>query len=188
MLNTFTLSFDQPLKNFDSSKLQLSTDSAFVSEKNYSWTVDSLHKKITLKINWKDGTRYNLILDKEFAQDTAGRTLLKTDTLNFTTRKQTDYASVKINFTNFDTAKNSVLLFVQGGQVVKSFPLTTANFSQTLFTPGEYEIRILSDKNKNGVWDAGDFFDKRKQPELVKPVNKKITIKTNWENEFDITL
>jgi len=188
LLKTFTISFEHPLKNFDSTKLQLSTDSAFVPEKNYSWTLDSLNKKISLKINWKDGAHYNLILDKEFAQDTSGRKLLKTDTLKFTTRKQTDYGSLKINFKNFDASKNPVLQFVQSGQVINSFPLTSENFTQTIFPPGEYELRLLADKNKNGIWDAGDFFNNRKQPELVKPVNNKITIRANWDNEFEITL
>lgn len=188
LLKTFTISFEQPLKNFDSSKLLLSTDSAFVPEKNYSWELDSLHKKISLKINWKDGAHYNLILDKEFAQDTAGRKLLKTDTLKFTTRKRADYGSFKISFKNFDASKNPVLQFVQNGQIINSFPLTSENFTQSLFPPGEYELRMLADKNKNGIWDAGDFFNNRKQPELVKPVNNKITIKANWDNEFEITL
>ena len=188
LVKIFTLGFDVPLKNFDSTKLKLSTDSAFVPVKNYSWELDSLHKKISLKIDWKENTLYNLVLEKEFAQDTAGRKLLKTDTLNFVTRKLADYATIKINFKNFDTLNNPVLLFIQNGQIAKSYPLTSASFSQALFIPGEYELRVLTDKNKNGIWDPGDFFNKRKQPELVKPVNNKITIKANWDNEFEITL
>jgi len=188
LLKTFAISFDIPLKNFDSSKLVLSTDSTFIPEKSYSWEIDSTNKKISLKINWKEGTRYNLILDKEFAQDTLGHKLLKTDTLNFITRKLADYATIKINFNNFDTLNNPVLQFVQGNQIVNSFPLSSAIFSQALFTPGEYELRVLNDKNKNGIWDAGDFFNNHRQPELVKPVNNKITIKANWDNEFEITL
>ena len=46
----------------------------------------------------------------------------------------------------------------------------------------------LFDENKNGIWDAGKFFGKHKQPELVKPIERKITVKANWENEFDISL
>ena len=187
LLNPFTLSFEQSLKNFDTTKMMLSTDSAYVPEKNYSWQPDSLNKKITLIIKWKENTNYNLILDKEFAEDTAGRKLLKTETLNFATKKQTEYGTVRINFSNFDLTKNPVLLFLQSGQIVKSYTLTTASFSQPLFFPGEYELRMLNDENKNGIWDPGDFFGKRKQPELVKPIDKKITIKANWDNEFEIT-
>jgi len=187
LLGDFSIKFEQPLRNFDSTKLQLSTDSAFHSTPA-SWQMDSLRKKLTLKINWKENTLYNLILDKDFADDSLGRKLLKTDTISFTTRKQTDYGSLKLSFTNIDLSKNPVLQFSQGGQVLKTFPLNTAELNQLLFNPGEYELSILYDANKNGHWDPGNFFEGRKQPELVKPLNKKITVRTNWDNEFEIKL
>ena len=187
LLGNFNLNFEQPLRNFDSTKLQLSTDSAFNSIPA-SWQMDSLKKKLTLKINWKENTLYHLILDRDFAEDSSGRKLLKTDTINFTTKKQADYGSLKISFTNIDISKNPVLQFSQNGSIIKTFPLSNAELYQSLFIPGEYELSILYDKNKNGHWDPGTFFGKRKQPELVKPLNKRITIRPSWDNEFEITL
>jgi hypothetical protein len=187
LLGSFNLNFEQPLRNFDSTKLQLSTDSAF-NPMPASWQMDSLKKKLILKINWKENTLYHLILDKDFADDSSGRKLLKTDTISFTTRKQADYGSLKISFTNIDLSKNPVLQFSQGGQVIKTFPLSSTELNQPLFNPGEYELSILYDANKNGHWDTGKFFEGRRQPELVKPLNKKITVRSNWDNEFEITL
>ena len=187
LLGDFTIKFEQPLRNFDSTKLQLSTDSAFNSTPA-SWQMDSLRKKLALKITWKENTLYHLILDKDFAEDSAGRKLLKTDTISFTTRKQADYGSLKISFTNIDLSKNPVLQFSQGGQVIRTFPLNASELYQPLFNPGEYELSILYDANKNGHWDPGRFFEGKKQPELVKPLNKKLNIRTNWDNEFEITL
>ena len=185
LLGNFTLSFDHPLRNLDTSKLQLSTDSIF-NPVPASWEMDSLKKKLTLKINWKENTLYNLILDKEFAEDTSGRKLNKTDTISFTTKKQADYGTIRISFTNINLAQNPVLQLSQNGQLVKTFPLTTAELYQPLFSPGEYELSILYDENKNGRWDPGQFFGVKKQPELVKPLNKKINIRASWENEFEI--
>jgi hypothetical protein len=187
LLGNFNLNFEQPLRNLDTSKLQLSTDSSF-NPTPASWQMDSLKKKLTLKTNWKENTLYNLILDKDFAEDSSGRKLLKTDTISFTTKKQTDYGSLKISFTNIDLSKKPVLQFSQNGQVVKTFPLSATELYQTLFNPGEYELSILYDENGNGHWDPGKFFGGRKQPELVKPLNKKITIRSSWDNEFEITL
>ena len=150
--------------------------------------MDSLKKKILLNIKWTENTRYNIILDKEFATDTSGRKLLKTDTLIFTTKKQSDYGAVKITFNKLDLSENPVLLFIQSEKISYSFPLSGLEFSQALFLPGEYELRILNDRNKNGKWDTGDFFGKRIQPERVKPIEKKITIKPNWDNDFEIKL
>ena len=187
LLDSFNLNFEQPLRNFDSTKLRLSTDSAF-NPTPASWQMDSLKKKLTLKITWKENTLYHLILDKDFADDSSGRKLLKTDTISFTTKKQADYGSLKVSFTNIDLSKNPVLQFSQNGQVKKTFPLNSTELNQSLFNPGEYELSILYDANKNGRWDPGNFFEGRKQPELVKPLNKKITVRPNWDNEFEIKL
>ena len=187
LLGDFYLSFERPLRNIDTTKIQVSSDSTF-NPISSRWEIDSLKKRLTLKTAWKESTRYNLILDKDFAEDSSGRKLLKTDTLNFTTRKQTDYGSLKISFTNIDLSKNPVLQFSQNGTVVKTYPLNAAELYQSLFSPGEYDLSILYDENKNGHWDPGKFFEGKKQPELVKPLNKKITIRSNWDNEFEITL
>jgi len=183
----FSINFERPLRNIDTAKMQLSTDSTFTPVPA-SWEMDSLDKKLTLTTTWKENTLYNLILDKDFAEDTLGRKLLKTDTLNFTTKKLADYGSVKVSFINIDLSQNPVLLFSQGDQVIKSFPLTTTEVYEQLFKPGEYDLSILYDKNKNGRWDPGQFFVEKKQPELVRPLNKKITIRANWDNEFEISL
>ena len=187
LLGDYNLIFERPLRNLDTTKLQVSTDSTFNPVAS-SWEIDSLKKKLSLKTTWKESTRYNLILDKDFAEDSSGRKLLKTDTLNFTTRKQEDYGSLKISFTNIDLSKNPVLQVSQNGTVVKTFPLSTSELYQPLFNPGEYELSILYDENKNGHWDPGKFFEGKKQPELVKPLNKKINVRSNWDNEFEIKL
>jgi len=189
LLGDFIMSFDQPLRNFDSSKLSLSTDSTFAPAIAYRFIKDSTNKKLQLIHTWKENTVYHLILDKDFADDSSGRKLLKTDTLTFTTNKVSDYGALKIVFHNFDLSKNPVLQFVTNSSIFKSFPLISADFSQPLFLPGEYELRILYDDNKNGVWDAGEFFGKHRQPEIVKPLGRRsITVKKSWQNEFDIAL
>ena len=71
--------------------------------------------------------------------------------------------------------------------VKESYPLTSTEWSKKLMDPGEYEIRILFDDNKNGKWDPGNYKEKR-QPEKAVTLEKKITIKANWDNEVDITL
>lgn len=188
LLDSLKLTFEQPLKTLDTSLLHFSTDSVFTPVTGYHFFTDTTQKKLTLVYNWKENTHYNLILEKEFAQDTLGRALLKTDTLKFKTKKITDYGNIRFRFKNFDASVNPVLLFVQNESVVRSFPLTAAQLDLSIFPPGEYELRVLYDRNKNGRWDPGQFFGKHIQPEIVKPVGRKVTIKPNWDNEFDIQL
>ena len=101
---------------------------------------------------------YHLIMDKEFAEDSLGRKLLKTDTLHFTTKKLSDYGRLKMRLRNLDLTKNPVLQFVQNGNVIRSASLTSIDYQESLFLPGEYELRLLFDENRNGKWDPGEFF------------------------------
>lgn len=188
LLVNFQMIFEQPLRMFDSTKIRLYTDSAFNPVASYQFKKDSSNKKLLLNVEWKENTLYQVIMDKEFAEDSNGKKLLKTDTLSFTTKKLSEYGSLKIKFRNFPADKNPVLQFVQNETIYKSFPLGSNEFSQQLFLPGEFELRILYDNNKNGKWDPGEFFGKHKQPEIVMPVERKISIKTAWQNEFEIAL
>jgi hypothetical protein len=113
---------------------------------------------------------------------------LKTDTLSFTTKALTEYAKLSLRLRNLDLSRNPVLQFIKDGDLKKSFPLTGPQFSQPLFEPGEYNLRVLYDDNKNGRWDPGDFFGKHKQPEIVKPLTRKITVRVNWDDTIEIAL
>ena len=188
LLGNFMITFEQALRSFDSTKIKLYTDSTFIPVADYTFLKDSTNKKVTLINTWKENTAYHIILDKDFAADSAGKKLLKTDTLHFQTKKMADYGSLQLKFKNLDTARHPVLLIVQNENILKLVPLKIAGFSQALFLPGEYELRILYDDNNNGTWDPGQFFGKHKQPELVKPVERKITVKPAFQNEFEIIL
>jgi hypothetical protein len=189
MLQKFSLLFERPLRKFDSAKVRFVTDTTYTPVTGYTWSKDSTKKKVTLNYTWTENTLYHLILQKDFAADTLGQQLLRADTISFTTMKNSDYGKLIIRFRNLDLSKNPVLQFVQAGDVKISFPLTGEVFSQAFFLPGEYDLRLLYDANKNGVWDPGQFFGKHKQPEIVKPVSeRKVIVKKNWDNDFEIRL
>jgi hypothetical protein len=185
LLGNLELSFVTPLKTFDSTKISF-TDSTFTPIGNYTLLMDSLKKQVSLVYNWKPDFDYRLILQQDFAEDTLGRKLLKTDTISFKTKAEAEYGSLRIRIPGLDLSRNPVLLFVQGEKVVKSFPFTTNQFYNKLFLPGDYELRILYDENRNGIWDPGSFFGKRKQPEKVVLLNRKVTVKANWDKEETI--
>jgi len=187
LLSNFNFKFETPLKFFDSTKISISTDTTYdpITEP-FRWKKDSTNTTVELITEWKENTSYNIIFETDFAEDTLGHRILKKDTLSFQTREKKSYAELKLTFLKLELDKNPVLQFIQNNAVVHSHTFTSNQFTSSLFNPGEYELRILFDENKNGVWDTGDFFGKRKQPELVKPIEIKITVKANWENEIKI--
>jgi hypothetical protein len=188
LLSPLTLSFEQPLKIYDSTGIGLYADSTFTKITNCTIVKDSSNKKIIITTPWEENRIYHLILNKDFATDSTDKKLIKTDTLNFKSKRKLDYGSVKLRLKKIDLKLNPVLQFTQQDKVVYSVVLQGAEYSNELFQPGEYQLRILIDKNKNGKWDSGDFFNGKKQPEKVIPIEKKITIKAAWTKEFDVEI
>lgn len=188
LLDTFHFQFRAaPLKYFDSSKVIL-TSETYTPLTGYRFVMDTSKQKVTLLYPWAENTQYRLIIDTAFAEDTAGNKLVKTDTLDFQTAKESEYGLVRLRIMNLDFTQNPVLLFVQSDQVKFSYPLKSREFYARLFQPGEYELRLLFDTNRNGVWDPGEFFGKHIQPEKVRLIPRKLNVKANWDNEVDITL
>lgn len=186
LLSPLVLAFETRIAQFDSSSIQL-TDTAFRPLTGYSLSFDSTRTKLMLINLWQENTGYKLIIPKTAIADSAGTTLAKNDTLSFTTKRERDYGSIKLRFSNIDASKNPVLQLVQNDVVVESIIITQREWTRKLYKPGEYELRVLYDTNKNGVWDTGNYF-KKLQPEIVKPLDRRLNIKANWDNEVDITL
>jgi hypothetical protein len=184
----FVLTFQTPLRRYDSAQMALSIDSTFTPV-SFTTLLDTSRTQLSVRSQWREGAPYHLVLEKEFAEDTSGRRLLKSDTLNFTTKKLSDYGTLRLRIRNADTARRPVLQFVQSSQVVFSAPLPAGGvFTARLFNPGDYELQILYDTNGNGKWDPGQFFGTKRQPEIVVPVTQRINVKAAWDNEFERSL
>ena len=187
LLNNLELTFGQPIKTYDTTKVTL-VNKDFSLVNSYSIVADTNNTRFTIAYNWPPGTDFNLIIDKDAFTDSAGLTLARNDTIKFSTKQNEDYGSVRIRFRNLDLSKNPVLQIVQNDKIIESSPLTTSEWSRKLYNPGDYDLRILYDDNKNGKWDPGKFFGVHKQPEIVIPINTKFSVRANWDNQPDITL
>ena len=186
IISDLTLEFNKPLKNFDKQKILL-TDTLNKVVKNISVTLDTSRRKVTVNTRWNEDAVYKLIILKDFATDSTGVSLTKSDTIRYTTKKESDYGIIKLTFLNYDQTKNPVLQFLVNNELVASYPLTSSIWNAPLFNAGEYELRILYDDNKNGKWDAGNFATK-KQPEKVYSISQKLAVRGNFEKDVDIEL
>lgn len=188
LLDSLRFTFELPLKSLDSAGIRLCTDSSFQRSDPPILLLDSTKKIVTLATAWKENTDYHLILEKTFATDTAGRQLLKTDTLSFRTKKRSDYGSLRLSWKQTDTLRHLVLQLLTGESLFRTYPLRGNGIEEPLFKPGEYELRLLDDTNDNGLWDPGDFFNGRRPPEIAKPLGKKLNVKPGIRNELDLPL
>ena len=186
LLKTLDLSFNNPLKKIDSLKIILA-DTNYKPVSNYTLTIDSTRKIVSLKTIWLPETEYYFIISKDAAQDSTGNLLARSDSVRFTTKKTADYGTINLRFSNIELAKHPVIQFIEGNKVRFSYPLITTEWSNKLFPPGEFGLRILYDLNNNGAWDPGSY-TKKIQPEKAIELPQKITIRADWDNERDIRL
>lgn len=186
LLSAFEITFNNPLKKFDSTKLIL-RDSNYKPVTTVPWTIDSTRTRISLAAKWQEAASYRLIMDTTAFTDSANNRFIKIDTIRFFAKQQSDYGNLVLRFSNLDLTKHPVLQLVQGDEIKNSYPLTTLQWSNKFINPGEYEIRILFDSNNNGKWDTGDY-SKKLQPEKAITLKEKLAIKANWDNERDIKL
>ncbi len=182
----FELHFNNTLKNFDTTKIVL-TDTNNNKIEGISISLDSTRKIIHVKNKWPLDTHYRLIINKDAVSDSANNLLAKSDTFHFKSKSESDYGSLTLRFKKIDLAKHPVIQFLTTTEIVRSVPITGFVWSDKLFIPGEYELRILYDANNNGVWDPGNY-TKKIQPEKAITLDKKLTIKADWDNERDIEL
>jgi hypothetical protein len=185
LLSNLEIDFDSPLKDFDERKILL-TDTSY-KKIPFAITIDSTRQKVTLQRRWGPDESYKLIVIKDGFSDSLGNNPNKTDTFSFKTKATSDYGTLLLRFTDLNLLQHPVLQFIQGDVIIVSSPITSQQWSSDLFTPGEYDLRILYDTNGNGVWDPGNY-EKKIQPEKAISFDKKLKIKADWDNERDIKL
>ena len=183
LLSDLLLTVNHPLKMLDAKKLIL-TDTNFNTIAT-KISIDSTQKIISIQTKWKEGTQYRLLLFKEAFSDSSGTQLAKQDTIRFVTKQETAYGNLIIRFSNLATVVHPILQFIKEGEIYKSIPITSPQWSDKLFRPGEYELRVLFDDNNNGKWDPGSY-SKKIQPEKAMTLDTKLVIKANWDNEREI--
>ena len=185
LLTDLLITVNKRLKTFDPQKIIL-TDSNYNKLEGLV-TLDSTKKIIQVKSKWQQGFHYRLLVSKDAISDSTGLELTRSDTLKFVSKKESDYGNLVLRFSNLASDKHPVLQFVKGEEIYKSVPITSAQWSDKLFVPGEYELRILFDDNNNGIWDPGNYA-KKIQPEKAITLDASLNIKANWDNERDIKL
>jgi hypothetical protein len=158
---------------------------------------------------WKTGHDYILKADSGALRDIYQNKSVKKET-KFNVRKKDYYGSVYVNISdikwishkNFynttDTAavdsieysvlpEGQVLVYLTDSEKkLKGFEIITQNDTLKFenLDPGNYQLKIVYDKNKNKKWDTGDYL-KNIQPERILIYPSEVTIKSNWLNEVD---
>lgn len=188
--DSLSLVFSAPLRSLDTAKILLLEDTTHKQVPFTLHAADTTSRKFKMAYNWKPGKPYELILPQGFATDTMGITTLKADTIAFEAKSIDDYGIIKLSLSvgdsahlvlPADTGYQFVIQLVSNKEIKYQGVINNGKWERGLIQPGEYEIRVLVDENRNGIWDTGVYYGKpKKQPEKVFPYKENLTVKKNW--------
>lgn len=175
-----TLNFTEPLANINDTALHLrqKVDSLW-EDMPFDFEQDSLDlKRYNLYADWKPGESYTFEVDSMAFHGLYG---LFTDKVKkeFKVKKLEEYGQVFFNITGADSIAFVELLDAQD-KVVRTVPVVEGKADFYFLNPGKYGARLINDKNGNGVWDTGDYANKR-QPEMVYYYPQVLEFKANFD-------
>ena len=148
----------------------------------------STKQKITIEYPWVEQTKMHLIVPKNSINDSLKNTLAKSDTLRFITKSTSAYGASLIRITGYQQFANPILLLTKDDKILFSYPIIKNLLTIPLLPPNEYTLKILEDRNGNGIWDTGKYDTLKIQPEIVHVLKDNLLIKPNWENELNLTI
>ncbi|MFM2439621.1 MAG: hypothetical protein RLZ16_619 [Bacteroidota bacterium] len=188
LLIPLSLTFETPIQLNDSFPIQL-CDTNNLPVGGYKIILDSTTKqKITIEYPWVEQTKMHLIVPKNGISDSLKNTLVKSDTLRFITKSTSSYGASLIRITGYQQFVNPILLLTKDDKVLYSYPILKNLLNIPLLPPNEYTLKILEDRNGNGIWDTGKYDTQKIQPEIVHVLKDNLLIKPNWENELNLTI
>ena len=96
-----------------------------------------------------------------------------------------DYGAIILDLSMF---KEPIIVeLIQNSNVVQRVILKQpSSYVFKELSPKEYQFRIISDRNENGIWDTGDFGNDL-QPEKVFWYSTPTRVRANWDINLQIS-
>lgn len=175
-----TLTFQEPLSRIDTAAfhLQQKVDTLW-NDVPFDFQRDSLDLKVyNIFADWKPGESYQFAVDSTAIVGLYG---LFTDKIKkeFKVKTIEEYGTILFDITGADSTDFVELVDAQD-VVVRTVPVVDGKADFYYLTPGKYGARLVADKNRNGIWDTGDY-EKHIQPEMVYYYFQVLELKANFE-------
>lgn len=107
---------------------------------------------------------------------------------NFNTKAFSDYGNISLNLQNVQSFPIIVQLTDEKGEIkAEQYSTSQSNLRFEYIQPGKYLLRVIYDTNENGVWDTGDFLEKRKPEEIIYFPDV-LDVRPNWDINQNFSL
>lgn len=185
-IDTLQFSSNLPLKSVDENYIQLFDIDTL--EVPFTSFISKGKDRVYFNFEKVPKDKYRIQILPEAIKDFWGAT---NDTIQMTIRTQAveTYGTV---FLNIEPKNEEQTYFYEildrNNAVVRKGQKNEQNRYEIPFlNPGEYQVRIVLDVNNNGVWDTGNYLEK-KQPEEVLYLDEPFELRANWDQNVTVTL
>ena len=194
--NHLWIEFDYPLSRFDSAGVLLTRtlDNGSVEDRRVHFVRDTAGlRRYQIRSDWQQAGTYTLTIPAGALQNVAGE---QNDSIvgSYTISDPEKFATLLLHITAKDPeAEYVVQLLDKNGKVDQERRHVRAgDIRFNYVTPGEVQLRVVEDKNGNGIWDTGSIVERRQPERTERFVNDKgedhFITRPNWEIELTIDM
>ena len=183
--SNISISFDEPVVAIDTSAihLQVMVDSLW-QDLPYIFEADTAeYRKYWVIAPWEPEKEYQFSIDSLAFKGLYGLYTKKIKETSLKTKAIADYGTIFLNLPQ--SPEYTIVELMEGdGKIVRRQPISNEKTADFYFLPAgkKYYLRLFYDKNKNGIWDAGNY-EQHQQPEEVYYYPKSWEMKANFEFE-----
>lgn len=149
-------------------------------------TEQPITRMLPVEYPFEPGKEYTLLFRDSLFQGYHGR-MNDSVQIRFKMKTERDYGSLSIlyHFENQDCSYIVELLDSKGKIVNRQILTESQRVDYKHLTPGNYKVRFIFDRNRNGKWDTGNYLEKI-QPERILRHDSQFTVRGFWELEEEI--
>ena len=173
--------FHNPIQKLNTANILLTADSVPVSNFKIIF-IDSIHRKFLINHQWKEGSRYKLMMIPGALTDFTG-VINDTIEIVFNALAADDFGTLQLMISNLPGEKMQLQLMNGTENIVRQLKVDKeGKYEFKTLEPGKYRVALLNDRNNNGRWDTGNYNNKI-APEEMFYFEEEITVRANWELE-----
>ncbi|MBK8880766.1 MAG: Ig-like domain-containing protein [Haliscomenobacter sp.] len=187
----FLIRFRAPANRIDTAMARLFRDS-LPDPATPNLYIDSTDARIVrLRQGWQEDAIYRLELQPGAIQDLFGRNLDSALVFLIKVDPRKSYGNIRLKLSGLDTIYPYLLeLLLADGSIYLQQRLEaggeTRELEFRLLPPQAFTLRVVEDRNRNGVWDSGRY-ESKVQPERV-TLYKLEALRANWDLEAEVKL
>lgn len=185
--DTVSISFNVPFDTILKDSITISDTVGVLSGWNWGKTSNG-RSLLIFNRTWRPGMPYTMLIPKGALTDIYGRTL---DTMRFSFRflPPEKLSTLDLAVSDLDSSSIYIVKVYKDSKVFFERSISKTSVIKDIINgllPQEYKVDVIEDRNQNGKWDPGDYWN-RQQPEFIKSFTTQ-RLRENRLEEFIVSL